>query len=148
MPSGIGDTAQRDRAGRPRHGEASGGPSRFTEMSEMHGRGSGALRRRVAVGVQTRRRGLMTKADLVGKIADKTGLTKANAERALNAFIEAVEATLVGDGKITLTGFGTFLVDERKARTGRNPRTGAEINIPASKVVKFRPGKLLKDAIQ
>jgi DNA-binding protein HU-beta len=90
----------------------------------------------------------MTKADLVGKIAEKTGLTKANAERALNAFIEAVEATLVGEGKITLTGFGTFMVDERKARTGRNPRTGAEINIPASKVVKFRPGKLLKDAIQ
>ena len=67
---------------------------------------------------------------------------------AIDAFIEAVEATLVGDGKITLTGFGTFLVDERKARTGRNPRTGAEINIPASKVVKFRPGKLLKDSIQ
>ena len=84
----------------------------------------------------------MTKADLVGKIAEKTGLTKANAERALNAFIEAIEETLVGEGKITLTGFGTFMVDERKARTG------AEINIPASKVVKFRPGKLLKDAIQ
>ena len=51
----------------------------------------------------------MTKADLVGKIAEKTGLTKANAERALNAFIEAVEETLVGEGKITLTGFGTFM---------------------------------------
>jgi len=90
----------------------------------------------------------MTKADLVGKIAEKIGLTKANAERALNAFIEAVEESLVGEGKITLTGFGTFMVDERKARTGRNPRTGAEITIPASKVVKFRPGKLLKDAVQ
>jgi DNA-binding protein HU-beta len=106
------------------------------------------MRRRAAGGDQPRRRGLMTKADLVGKIAEKTGLTKANAERALNAFIEAIEETLVGEGKITLTGFGTFMVDERKARTGRNPRTGAEINIPASKVVKFRPGKLLKDAIQ
>jgi len=90
----------------------------------------------------------MTKADLVVKIAEKTGLTKANAERALNAFLESVEGTLVTDGKLTLTGFGTFLVDERKARTGRNPRTGAEIKIPASKVVKFRPGKLLKDAIK
>ena len=90
----------------------------------------------------------MTKADLVVKIAEKTGLTKANAERALNAFLESVEATLVTDGKLTLTGFGTFMVDERKARTGRNPRTGAEIKIPASKVVKFRPGKLLKDAIK
>jgi DNA-binding protein HU-beta len=90
----------------------------------------------------------MTKADLVVKIAEKTGLTKANAERALNAFLESVESTLVTDGKLTLTGFGTFMVDERKARTGRNPRTGAEIKIPASKVVKFRPGKLLKDAIK
>ncbi len=90
----------------------------------------------------------MTKADLVVKIAEKTGLTKADAERALNAFLESVEATLVTEGKLTLTGFGTFVVDERKARTGRNPRTGAEINIPATKVVKFRPGKLLKDAVK
>jgi DNA-binding protein HU-beta len=90
----------------------------------------------------------MTKADLVVKIAEKAGITKANAERALNAFLEAVEATLVSDGKLTLTGFGTFLVEERQARTGRNPRTGAEIKIPASKVVKFRPGKLLKDSVK
>lgn len=90
----------------------------------------------------------MTKADLVVKIAEKAGLKKAEAERALNAFLESVEATLVTEKKLTLTGFGTFMVDERKARTGRNPRTGAEINIPASKVVKFRPGKLLKDAIK
>ncbi|MGE4298600.1 MAG: HU family DNA-binding protein [Desulfovibrionaceae bacterium] len=90
----------------------------------------------------------MTKADLVVKIAEKTSLTKANAERALNAFLEAVETTLVKDGKLTLTGFGTFVVEERKARKGRNPRSGAEITIPASKVVKFRPGKLLKDAVK
>ncbi len=90
----------------------------------------------------------MTKADLVGKIAEKAGLSKASAERSLNAFIESVENTLVTDGKLTLTGFGTFLVDERQARTGRNPRTGEEIQIPASKVVKFRPGKLLKDAVK
>ncbi|MBG0776460.1 MAG: HU family DNA-binding protein [Desulfovibrionaceae bacterium] len=90
----------------------------------------------------------MTKADLVVKIADKANLTKANAERALNAFLEAVEATLVKEGKLTLTGFGTFLVETRKERKGRNPRTGAEITIPASKVVKFRPGKLLKEAVK
>lgn len=90
----------------------------------------------------------MTKADLVVKIAEKANLTKANAERALNAFIEAVEQTLVKEGKLTLTGFGTFVVDTRKARKGRNPRTGAVIDIPASKVVKFRPGKLLKDAVK
>lgn len=90
----------------------------------------------------------MTKAELVVKIADKAGMTKANAERALNAFLEAVEDTLVKDGKLMLTGFGTFAVESRKARKGRNPRTGEEIEIPESKVVKFRPGKLLKDAVK
>lgn len=90
----------------------------------------------------------MTKADLVVKIAEKANITKANAERALNAFLDTVEATLVSDGKLTLTGFGTFMVEQRKARTGRNPRTGAKIKIPATKVVKFRPGKLLKDAVK
>ncbi|MEF2231893.1 MAG: HU family DNA-binding protein [Pseudodesulfovibrio sp.] len=90
----------------------------------------------------------MTKADLIVKIAEKANLTKANAERALNAFLETVEATLVKEGKLTLTGFGTFNVDKRKARVGRNPRTGAEIKIPATKVVKFHPGKVLKDAVK
>ncbi len=89
----------------------------------------------------------MTKADLVAKVANKAGITKANAENALNAFIDSVEEILAADGKLTLTGFGTFEVQERKERTGRNPRTGEEIKIPASKVVKFRPGKLLKDSI-
>lgn len=90
----------------------------------------------------------MTKAELVVKIAEKANLTKADAERALNSFLDTVEGTLVKDGKLTLTGFGTFVVDERKARVGRNPRTGAEIKIPATKVVKFRPGKILKDAVK
>lgn len=90
----------------------------------------------------------MTKADLIVKIAEKTGMTKANAERALNALLDSVEDTLVKEGKLMLTGFGTFVVDTRKARVGRNPRTGEEIQIPESKVVKFRPGKLLKDAVQ
>lgn len=90
----------------------------------------------------------MTKADLVAKIAEKAGITKADAERALNAFLESVEGALVSEGKLTLTGFGTFSVSERKERTGRNPRTGEEIKIPASKVVKFSPGKLLKDAVK
>lgn len=90
----------------------------------------------------------MTKADLVAKIADKAGLTKANAERALNAFLESVEQVLVKEKKLTLTGFGTFVVEKRKQRTGRNPRTGAVITIPASRVVKFRPGKLLKEAVK
>ena len=90
----------------------------------------------------------MTKAELVSKIAEKAGLTKADSEKALNAFLSAVEETLVSEGKLTLTGFGTFAVEERKERTGRNPRTGEEIKIPACKVVKFRPGKLLKEAVK
>jgi DNA-binding protein HU-beta len=95
-----------------------------------------------------RRKIVMTKAELVSKIAEKAGLTKADSEKALNAFLSAVEETLVSEGKLTLTGFGTFAVEERKERTGRNPRTGDEIKIPACKVVKFRPGKLLKEAVK
>ena len=90
----------------------------------------------------------MTKADLVDKIAAKANLTKASAERSLNAFLDAVTDVLAQDGKLTLTGFGTFAVEVRQERKGRNPRTGAEIKIPASKVVKFRPGKSLKDAVK
>lgn len=90
----------------------------------------------------------MTKADLIDKIAEKSSLTKADSERALNAFLETVEGTLVSEGKLTLTGFGTFKVDQRKARTGRNPRTGEEMKIPAQKVVKFTPGKILKEAVK
>ncbi len=90
----------------------------------------------------------MTKADLVSKIAEKAGLTKTDSEKALNAFLKSVQDTLVSEGKLTLTGFGTFAVEQRKARNGRNPRTGAEIKIPACKVVKFRPGKILKDSVK
>ena len=89
----------------------------------------------------------MTKADLVAKIAGKASMTKAGAERALNAFLESVQGVLVKEGKLTLTGFGPLSVESRKERKGRNPRTGATIKIPASKVVKFRPGKNLKDAV-
>lgn len=90
----------------------------------------------------------MTKAELVAKMAEKAGLTKADAERALKSFLDSVQETLTDEGKLTLTGFGTFLVEERQARTGRNPRTGEELQIPACKVVKFRPGKELKDAVK
>ncbi len=89
----------------------------------------------------------MTKADLVVKMAEMADMTKADAEGALKAVLEAVEEILVTEGKLTLTGFGTFSVEERKARTGRNPRTGEEIAIAASNVVKFRPGKVLKDKV-
>jgi len=90
----------------------------------------------------------MTKADLIAKIAEKTGLSKAESERALNSCLQSIEDILVQDGKLTLTGFGTFAVEERKSRKGRNPQTGERITIPASKVVKFRPGKLLKESVK
>ena len=89
----------------------------------------------------------MTKADLIRKISEKTDLNKANSERALNACMEGIEESLVNEGKLTLTGFGTFSVENRKERKGRNPQTGQEITIPASRVVKFRPGKNLKGTV-
>ncbi len=90
----------------------------------------------------------MTKADLVAQIASKVSITKAAAERTLNATLISIEEVLAKEGKLTLTGFATLSVESRKARKGRNPRTGEMITIPASKVVKFRPGKALKDAVK
>lgn len=89
----------------------------------------------------------MNKTELVAAMADKAGLTKKDADAALKAFTEVVEETLkAGDG-IQLIGFGTFEVAERAERTGRNPQTGAEMVIPASKAPKFKAGKALKDAL-
>lgn len=90
----------------------------------------------------------MTKAELVGKIAADGGITKAQAEKAVDGFIAAVADALAAGEKITLVGFGTFSVGERAEREGRNPRTGDKISIPASKVVKFKPGKSLTDKVK
>lgn len=90
----------------------------------------------------------MTKAELIDKIAANAGITKADASRALDASIDAVKAALKKGQKVTLVGFGTFSVSKRKARKGRNPRTGAEIKIAACKVPKFTAGKTLKDAVR
>ncbi|MBF0329343.1 MAG: HU family DNA-binding protein [Nitrospirae bacterium] len=90
----------------------------------------------------------MTKAELIDKIAASAGITKADAARALDASIDAVKAALKKGQKVTLVGFGTFSVSKRKARKGRNPRTGAEIKIAACKVPKFTAGKTLKDAVK
>lgn len=90
----------------------------------------------------------MTKADLVDKIAAKAGLTKVASEKTLNAFLASVSDVLLKEGRLNLTGFGTFAVETRQARKGRNPRTGVVITIPASKVVKFRPGRQLKETIK
>lgn len=91
----------------------------------------------------------MTKADLVEKIHAKSGLpTKAKSEAALDATIDALTECLASGDSITLTGFGSFKVTDRAPRKGRNPRTGKEINIAACKVVKFTPGKNLKEAVK
>lgn len=89
----------------------------------------------------------MTKADLVNAMAEKAGLSKSDAEKALKAFTDAVTDALKAGEKVALVGFGTFAVGERAARTGKNPQTGAQINIPAAKSPKFKAGKALKDAV-
>jgi len=89
----------------------------------------------------------MTKAELVAKIAQQTNLTKSDSEKALNGCLDAIQESLTTDGKLTLTGFGTFSVAQRKERKGRNPQTGEEMTIPAGKVVKFKPGKGLQDVV-
>lgn len=90
----------------------------------------------------------MNKAQLVASMAEKSGLTKKDAEAALNAFMKSVEESLVGGDKVSLVGFGTFDVRERKARQGRNPRNPEQvIEIPASKAPVFKAGKALKDMV-
>ncbi len=89
----------------------------------------------------------MNKTELVAAIAEKSGLSKKNAEAALNALTASVEGALKKGDKVQLVGFGTFEVRERAARTGRNPQTGAEIKIAASKNPAFKAGKALKDAL-
>lgn len=89
----------------------------------------------------------MNKADLITAIAEKSGLTKKDAEKALKAFMESVEEALTKNDKVQLIGFGTFEVKERAERKGRNPKTLEEIVIPASKVPAFKPGKELKDKV-
>jgi DNA-binding protein HU-beta len=89
----------------------------------------------------------VTKAELVSTIASEAGLKKVDAERALSALTGAIQGALAGGQKVTLVGFGTFSVGSRRARMGRNPRTKAPMQIPASKTIKFKPGKAMKDAV-
>ncbi len=90
----------------------------------------------------------MTKEELVGKIAKDAKVTKSQAHRALNSFIEGVTSALKKGKRVSFVGFGTFSVGRRKARTGRNPQTGAPIKIAAARVPKFKAGKQLKDAVR
>ena len=89
----------------------------------------------------------MNKTELVAAMADKSGLTKKDAEAALKAFIESVEKALKKNDKVQIVGFGTFEVVKRAAREGRNPQTGKTMKIKASKSPKFKAGKALKDAL-
>ena len=89
----------------------------------------------------------MNKQELITAMAEKTNLNKTNSEKALNAFIETVQEVLESGEKIQLIAFGTFEVKERAARAGVNPRTKEKIEIPATKVPSFKPGKDFKDKI-
>ena len=90
----------------------------------------------------------MTKAELIASIGKEAKISKASAEKAINAFTNKVMKALKKGDKLTLTGFGTFSVAKRRARTGRNPQTGKEIKIPATRVAKFKAGNLLKSAVK
>ncbi|NPA57997.1 MAG: HU family DNA-binding protein [Aquificae bacterium] len=90
----------------------------------------------------------MTKAELVAKVAAQAGVTKASAERCVNAFVAALTEALEKGERVALPGLGVFNVKERKARKGRNPRTGEVIKIPARRVVTFHPAKSLKERVK
>jgi len=90
----------------------------------------------------------MNKAQLIEAMDNKAGLTKADAKKALDAFIETTSEALKGEDRVALIGFGSFSVSTREARTGRNPQTGKPIDIPAKKVIKFKAGSELVDTIQ
>lgn len=90
----------------------------------------------------------MNKAEVIDHIAAEADISKADATKALEAFIGGVTKTLVQGDQLALIGFGTFSIKNRAARVGRNPQTGEEIQIKAAKIPTFKPGKALKDAVQ
>jgi len=90
----------------------------------------------------------MNKGDLIKLVADKADISKAQAAEAINATFDGIQGALENEDKAAFIGFGTFSLSKRKARVGKNPATGAEIQIPAMNLVKFKPGKALKDAVR
>ncbi len=90
----------------------------------------------------------MNKSDLIAKVAESTDLSKKDVAKAVDAVFDAISEALQKGDKVQLVGFGNFEVRERAARKGRNPQTGEEIDIPASKVPAFKPGKALREGIQ
>jgi len=89
----------------------------------------------------------MNKADLVNHMSESADISKAQAQKALDAMLDAITGALRNNDKVTLVNFGTFSVAKRSARTGRNPRTNQEIQIPAKSVARFKPGKVLMEAV-
>jgi DNA-binding protein HU-beta len=89
----------------------------------------------------------LNKTELISDVAQKINMTKKDADKVVNAFFTTIETALKAGDKVQLIGFGTFEVRERQARKGRNPQTGQEISIPATKVPAFKAGKALKDAV-
>jgi len=89
----------------------------------------------------------MNKSELIDAVAETSGLSKADSTRAFDAVIEVITNAMKGGDQVSIVGFGSFLVRERSARVGRNPQTGAEIQIKAAKVPAFKPGKALKEAV-
>ena len=89
----------------------------------------------------------MNKNDLIAQVAEVAGLSKADSTKAVEAVFDSISGALKGEDEVRLVGFGTFAVSKRAASEGRNPRTGEKIKIPASKQVKFKPGKGLKDTV-
>lgn len=89
----------------------------------------------------------MNKAELVSHVAKDADMTKAQASQALDSFVKVITEALGNGDKVTILGFGTFTTSERSARPGRNPKTGEEIQIPAKRVAKFKPGKELADSL-
>lgn len=89
----------------------------------------------------------MNKNELIASVASETGLTKTDSAKAVDAFVASVTQALKSGDEVRLVGFGTFSVSKRSATTGRNPRTGAAINIPARKQAKFKAGKALQDSV-
>jgi DNA-binding protein HU-beta len=90
----------------------------------------------------------MNKAELIEAMANESGLTKADAKKALDAFIKSTSGALAAGDRVALVGFGSFTVNMREARKGRNPQTGAEITIAAKKVIKFKPGNELAEGVK
>jgi DNA-binding protein HU-beta len=91
---------------------------------------------------------MMNKTDLINQVSESTELSKKDVTKAIDAVFEAISGALQNGDKVQLVGFGNFEVRERSARKGRNPQTGEEIEIPASKIPAFKPGKALKDGIK